>query len=188
MTCRCIKEYWCFYQERLECSKRGWELQQLQKLKEEDDQQLMDRDEELFTYTREDAYNMVSVYCGQIRGGVAFLLSLILCPSTGVCLWSRGWAHRDHACKSLHLMNDVWGPAFSWLSLYICFCLSFLLHSHMCICNIGMDSAYAATGWQWHIPWLGDDADVRHHAHSRVKAASCLHPQGAQEAENGPFG
>uniref|UniRef100_A0A3Q2Y184 E1A binding protein p400 n=1 Tax=Hippocampus comes TaxID=109280 RepID=A0A3Q2Y184_HIPCM len=45
--------------ERLECSKRGWELQQLQKLKEEEqDQHLMEAAEELFTYTREDAYNM----------------------------------------------------------------------------------------------------------------------------------
>uniref|UniRef100_A0A8C9XBE9 E1A binding protein p400 n=1 Tax=Sander lucioperca TaxID=283035 RepID=A0A8C9XBE9_SANLU len=45
--------------ERLECSKRGWELQQLQKLKEEgEEQQIMEGDEDLFTYTREDAYNM----------------------------------------------------------------------------------------------------------------------------------
>uniref|UniRef100_A0A4W6FLQ1 E1A binding protein p400 n=1 Tax=Lates calcarifer TaxID=8187 RepID=A0A4W6FLQ1_LATCA len=45
--------------ERLECSKRGWELQQLQKLKEEEEErQMMEGDEDLFTYTREDAYNM----------------------------------------------------------------------------------------------------------------------------------
>ncbi|XP_029685275.1 E1A-binding protein p400 isoform X3 [Takifugu rubripes] len=50
--------------ERLECSKRGWELQQLQKLKEDDDQ-FMHRDEELFTYTREDAYNMEYVFEGE---------------------------------------------------------------------------------------------------------------------------
>lgn len=49
-------------QEQLESSKRGWELQQLQKLKEEEEErQLMEGDEDLFTYTREDAYNMVSV-------------------------------------------------------------------------------------------------------------------------------
>lgn len=49
-----------FLQERLECSKRGWELQQLQKLKEqEDERQMMEGDEDLFTYTRDDAYNMV---------------------------------------------------------------------------------------------------------------------------------
>ncbi|XP_029294792.1 E1A-binding protein p400 isoform X3 [Cottoperca gobio] len=47
--------------ERLECSKRGWELQQLQKLKEEE-QQIMEGDEDLFTYTREDAYNMEYVF------------------------------------------------------------------------------------------------------------------------------
>ncbi|XP_045890279.1 E1A-binding protein p400 isoform X3 [Micropterus dolomieu] len=51
--------------ERLECSKRGWELQQLQKLKEEEQeeqQQMMEGDEDLFTYTREDAYNMEYVF------------------------------------------------------------------------------------------------------------------------------
>lgn len=45
----------------MECSKRGWEQQQLQKLKEEEeDRQLTEGEEDLFTYTREDAYNMVS--------------------------------------------------------------------------------------------------------------------------------
>ncbi|KAG7241436.1 hypothetical protein INR49_025636 [Caranx melampygus] len=49
--------------ERLECSKRGWELHQLQKLKEqEDERQMMEGDEDLFTYTREDAYNMEYVF------------------------------------------------------------------------------------------------------------------------------
>ncbi|XP_034451277.1 E1A-binding protein p400 isoform X5 [Hippoglossus hippoglossus] len=52
--------------ERLESSKRGWELQQVQKLKEEakeeEERQLMEGDEELFTYTREDAYNMEYVF------------------------------------------------------------------------------------------------------------------------------
>ncbi|TKS79092.1 E1A-binding protein p400 [Collichthys lucidus] len=49
--------------ERLECSKRGWEQQQLQKLKEEEeDRQLTEGDEDLFTYTREDAYNMEYVF------------------------------------------------------------------------------------------------------------------------------
>ncbi|XP_056232161.1 E1A-binding protein p400 isoform X3 [Seriola aureovittata] len=49
--------------ERLECSKRGWELQQLQKLKEEEEErQIMEGDEDLFTYTREDAYNMEYVF------------------------------------------------------------------------------------------------------------------------------
>ncbi|XP_042344775.1 E1A-binding protein p400 isoform X2 [Plectropomus leopardus] len=49
--------------ERLECSKRGWELQQLQKLKEEEEErQMMEGDEDLFTYTREDAYNMEYVF------------------------------------------------------------------------------------------------------------------------------
>lgn len=50
----------------MECSKRGWELQQLQKLKEEEQeeqQQMMEGDEDLFTYTREDAYNMVGGHC-----------------------------------------------------------------------------------------------------------------------------
>lgn len=48
----------------MECSKRGWEQQQLQKLKEEEeDRQLTEGEEDLFTYTREDAYNMVSGCC-----------------------------------------------------------------------------------------------------------------------------
>lgn len=54
--------YFCCFvpQEKLECSKRSWELQQLQRLKEEEQQQhMMEGDEDLFTYTREDAYNMV---------------------------------------------------------------------------------------------------------------------------------
>ncbi|XP_043967300.1 E1A-binding protein p400 isoform X7 [Gambusia affinis] len=53
--------------ERLECAKRGWELQQLQKLKEEEEEekcQLMEGEEDLFTYTREDAYNMEYVFDG----------------------------------------------------------------------------------------------------------------------------
>uniref|UniRef100_G3PFD8 E1A binding protein p400 n=1 Tax=Gasterosteus aculeatus aculeatus TaxID=481459 RepID=G3PFD8_GASAC len=50
--------------EQLECSKRGWELQHLQKLKEEEkeEQHIMEGDEDLFTYTREDAYNMEYVF------------------------------------------------------------------------------------------------------------------------------
>uniref|UniRef100_A0A8P4KF13 E1A binding protein p400 n=1 Tax=Dicentrarchus labrax TaxID=13489 RepID=A0A8P4KF13_DICLA len=47
----------------LKCSKRGWEQQQLQKLKEEEDErQITEGDEDLFTYTREDAYNMEYVF------------------------------------------------------------------------------------------------------------------------------
>ncbi|XP_040010852.1 E1A-binding protein p400 isoform X2 [Xiphias gladius] len=50
--------------EQLKCSKRGWELQQLQKRKEEEEEerQMMEGDEDLFTYTREDAYNMEYVF------------------------------------------------------------------------------------------------------------------------------
>ncbi|XP_041642657.1 E1A-binding protein p400 isoform X3 [Cheilinus undulatus] len=49
--------------KQLECSKKGWELKQLQKLKEEEDERLiMEGDEDLFTYTREDAYNMEYVF------------------------------------------------------------------------------------------------------------------------------
>ncbi|XP_068460654.1 E1A-binding protein p400 isoform X3 [Clinocottus analis] len=49
--------------ERLECSKRGWELRQLQKLKDDDEErQIMEGDGDLFTYTREDAYNMEYVF------------------------------------------------------------------------------------------------------------------------------
>lgn len=49
-----------FLQEKLECFKRGWEVQQLKKLKEEEEEhQMAEGEEDLFTYTREDAYNMV---------------------------------------------------------------------------------------------------------------------------------
>uniref|UniRef100_A0A8C5ALH5 E1A binding protein p400 n=1 Tax=Gadus morhua TaxID=8049 RepID=A0A8C5ALH5_GADMO len=49
--------------EKMECAKRSWEVQQLQKLKtEEEDQLFVEGEEDLFTYTREDAYNMEYVY------------------------------------------------------------------------------------------------------------------------------
>uniref|UniRef100_A0A7N6A3A0 E1A binding protein p400 n=1 Tax=Anabas testudineus TaxID=64144 RepID=A0A7N6A3A0_ANATE len=49
--------------EQLECSKRGWELQNLRKLKDkEEEQQMMEGEEDLFTYTREDAYNMEYIF------------------------------------------------------------------------------------------------------------------------------
>ncbi|XP_017290804.1 E1A-binding protein p400 isoform X4 [Kryptolebias marmoratus] len=49
--------------EKLECAKRGWEMQQLQKLKEDDEErQITEGEEDLFTYTREDAYNMEYVF------------------------------------------------------------------------------------------------------------------------------
>ncbi|XP_058492695.1 E1A-binding protein p400 isoform X7 [Solea solea] len=48
--------------ERLECSKKGWELQQLQKLREEEEERQLMEGDDLFTYTREDAYNMEYVF------------------------------------------------------------------------------------------------------------------------------
>ncbi|CAB1321845.1 unnamed protein product [Coregonus sp. 'balchen'] len=46
--------------ERLLCAKRGWEMQHLQKLKAEDSERMIiENEEDLFTYTREDAYNML---------------------------------------------------------------------------------------------------------------------------------
>ncbi|XP_014015777.2 E1A-binding protein p400 isoform X8 [Salmo salar] len=52
--------------ERLLCAKRGWEMQHLQKLKAEDSERMIIEDEEnLFTYTREDAYNMEYVFDGE---------------------------------------------------------------------------------------------------------------------------
>ncbi|XP_051525000.1 E1A-binding protein p400-like isoform X2 [Myxocyprinus asiaticus] len=49
--------------ERIEATKRGWELRQQQRLKLEKEEQMMLEDEEdLFTYTREDAYNMEYVF------------------------------------------------------------------------------------------------------------------------------
>lgn len=53
----------CELQERVEAAKRGWELQQQQKLKvEKEEQMILEDEEDLFTYTREDAYNMVQIY------------------------------------------------------------------------------------------------------------------------------
>ncbi|KAL1269607.1 hypothetical protein QQF64_031896 [Cirrhinus molitorella] len=49
--------------ERVEAAKRGWELQQQQKLKvEKEEQMILEDEEDLFTYTREDAYNMEYVF------------------------------------------------------------------------------------------------------------------------------
>lgn len=82
----------CLTQERLECSKRGWELQHLQKLKvEEQERQTMEADEELFTYTREDAYNMVGGPRGLGSSGSAvWILTLFsLCPCRSMCLMQR---------------------------------------------------------------------------------------------------
>ncbi len=79
-----MKHVVCVCQEQLECSKRGWELQQLRKLKEEEEErQMMEGDEDLFTYTREDAYNMVGgrfvIAANQISG---------VCECGFVCVFS----------------------------------------------------------------------------------------------------
>lgn len=71
-----------FYQERLESSKRGWELKQLQKLKEEEEErQFMEGDEDLFTYTREDAYNMVGGYFDLCQSNKELWWTVLLCYS-----------------------------------------------------------------------------------------------------------
>ena len=50
-------------QERLDWVKRGWEMKHLQKLRcEEEERLLVEGEEDLFTYTREDAYNMVGCW------------------------------------------------------------------------------------------------------------------------------
>eukprot|EP00063_Salmo_salar_P052465 XP_014027300.1 PREDICTED: E1A-binding protein p400-like isoform X2 [Salmo salar] len=52
--------------ERLLCAKRGWEMQHLQKLKAQDEERMIiEEEEDLFTYTREDAYNMEYVFDGE---------------------------------------------------------------------------------------------------------------------------
>lgn len=74
----------CLDQEQLESSKRGWELKHLQKLKEEDEERQQTEGDDLFTYTREDAYNMVRGKpraCGKpYRRGVAWLLNFSFLP------------------------------------------------------------------------------------------------------------
>lgn len=63
----------------------------MQKLKEEEEErQFMEGDEDLFTYTREDAYNMVGGYFdlkqGVVVNCIALLFTTFLCASTGVCV------------------------------------------------------------------------------------------------------
>uniref|UniRef100_A0A8C7SI58 E1A binding protein p400 n=1 Tax=Oncorhynchus mykiss TaxID=8022 RepID=A0A8C7SI58_ONCMY len=54
------------HEERLLCAKRGWEMQHLQKLKAQDEERMIiEEEEDLFTYTREDAYNMEYVFDGE---------------------------------------------------------------------------------------------------------------------------
>lgn len=50
-------------QEQVSSAKKGWEVQHLQKLKaEEEELMVLEEEEDLFTYTREDAYNMVVTF------------------------------------------------------------------------------------------------------------------------------
>ncbi|XP_036382384.1 E1A-binding protein p400 isoform X2 [Megalops cyprinoides] len=52
--------------ERVDSAKRSWEIQHLQKLKvEEEERMILEAEEDLFTYTREDAYNMEYVFDGE---------------------------------------------------------------------------------------------------------------------------
>ncbi|KAJ8379907.1 hypothetical protein SKAU_G00006850 [Synaphobranchus kaupii] len=52
--------------ERMECAKKSWEIHHLQKLKAEEEERLiLEEEEDLFTYTREDAYNMEYVFDGE---------------------------------------------------------------------------------------------------------------------------
>uniref|UniRef100_A0A8C1L7W6 E1A binding protein p400 n=1 Tax=Cyprinus carpio TaxID=7962 RepID=A0A8C1L7W6_CYPCA len=54
-------------QERIEAAKKGWEQQQQQKLKvEKTEQMILEDEEDLFTYTREDAYNMEYVFENEV--------------------------------------------------------------------------------------------------------------------------
>ncbi|XP_058889099.1 E1A-binding protein p400-like isoform X15 [Acipenser ruthenus] len=51
--------------EKMVAAKKEWEVQQLKKLKTKDEERMMlEEEEDLFTYTREDAYNMEYVYDG----------------------------------------------------------------------------------------------------------------------------
>uniref|UniRef100_A0A8C1VFX5 E1A binding protein p400 n=1 Tax=Cyprinus carpio TaxID=7962 RepID=A0A8C1VFX5_CYPCA len=53
--------------ERIEAAKKGWEQQQQQKLKvEKTEQMILEDEEDLFTYTREDAYNMEYVFENEV--------------------------------------------------------------------------------------------------------------------------
>ncbi|RXM92884.1 E1A-binding protein p400 [Acipenser ruthenus] len=53
------------FEEKMIAAKKEWEVQQLKKLKTKDEERMMlEEEEDLFTYTREDAYNMEYVYDG----------------------------------------------------------------------------------------------------------------------------
>ncbi|KAK7933890.1 hypothetical protein WMY93_004786 [Mugilogobius chulae] len=63
LECTLVSDEETVVKERLEFSKRTWELHHLQKLKEDEEERHMrEDDEDLFTYTREDAYNMEYVF------------------------------------------------------------------------------------------------------------------------------
>ncbi|XP_023692374.2 E1A-binding protein p400 isoform X1 [Paramormyrops kingsleyae] len=52
--------------EQVGSAKKGWEVQHLQKLKaKEEELMVLEEEEDLFTYTREDAYNMEYVFDGE---------------------------------------------------------------------------------------------------------------------------
>ncbi|XP_043102532.1 E1A-binding protein p400 isoform X8 [Puntigrus tetrazona] len=66
--------------ERVEAAKKGWEQQQQQKLKvEKTEQRILEDEEDLFTYTREDAYNMEYVF--ENEDGQAELMPLWTPPT-----------------------------------------------------------------------------------------------------------
>ena len=108
--------------------------------------------------------------------------------STGVCLWCRGWTYRNNAGKTtkMMLLGKKYPVFFSIPNhnVLLCFLAAFWLSVFS---NTALDSTYTSTGWQRHLHRLGNDADVWHHTHARVQAASCLHPQGAQETQDGSF-
>lgn len=87
-------------QEQLECFKRGWELKHLQKLKEEDEEQQLMEGDDLFTYTREDAYNMVRCLFQVLSLRCHLVLQLFSSAFIGVRVWSWWWPHGNHAGKS----------------------------------------------------------------------------------------
>lgn len=98
-------------QERMETTKRGWELQQQQKLKvEKEEQMILEDEEDLLSYTREDAYNMVQRYFSSIcyvEYGVVYycMLKHFYTFFIGVCVWQWGWTNRNNAGKFTPKLN-----------------------------------------------------------------------------------
>ncbi len=157
---------------------------------------------------------VISAACGLCCTAVD--INLFSAFPTGVCIRCRGRPYRNHAGKTPNVMysGGKWNYAsyfifFLGSLLFLCriwifpilFLITFIcieaainiksrsvfwLCSDLWFSITALDSTHTTTGWQRHLHRFCDDADVWHHPHAGVQAASHLHPQGAQETQDGP--